>query len=771
MVLIQTPDAIEDEASPVMSTPSLLAADQPITSPSEDRLRRSGYACQTARALQRDSLQNSLIVALLGRWGSGKTSLLNLIEYYLVTEDAEGIKRAPGSSGPIIVRFNPWLFADQNQLSSRFFRAISLAFQAQPDKDTRRLGFQTDVRRTLRIASAIEEYAKILEPLYIFGSIGRAATTGSRLWAAFLRQRGSRFGDDLEALKAHINQSLEELGRRVVVMIDDIDRLNAVEIAQVFQLARLMGDFVNTAYVLAFDRRLIASALGDVQKIDGNEYLEKIVHISLDVPAIPRRELHTAAETALRFFIDARRAHGEIAEERFKAVFDYAASNFLRTPRNVSKLFSTFRFHLVLLEQERDPVDLLAITVLQVFLPDLYEVIRDKLDRFYIDDRPAAGHGGSAAMNEEDRASMRELIKAGASGVPLNRTEEFLSLLFPRVSMILGADDVKDGILQDLKRRRGIGHREFADAYFAFALPSTEFSEKRWEDLLREIERDDEKTSIEANADKFLLQIAGNDPLSFFDRVRDDLRDAPAEPASHDERWRRMARFLWVVGDRVVFQTNDMRQQSEVEAALLDAIESLLIAHGDDNMRHGALQASYRSTHPDHVRPRGLYIPCSLLMRLRRERGMPSELGSWRYPSVANRKVIGSDGHFKEIESHAVTLVQNWLKAGSYIDPRALIDVLATACDLGARRSVAEYLNALMERPDGIMDFLIAFVTADARYSALGAGDAVTSFLQGLSTGIPGEVVSFDALGKNPVSDASLDQLRRHIFPKLVTQH
>ena len=49
----------------------------------------------------------------------------------------------------------------------------------------------------------------------------------------------------------------------IIVLIDDIDRLDKYEIQAIFKLVKLTADFVNTIFVLAFDKFIVADALGE----------------------------------------------------------------------------------------------------------------------------------------------------------------------------------------------------------------------------------------------------------------------------------------------------------------------------------------------------------------------------------------------------------------------------------------------------------------------------------------------------------------------------
>src|SRR5690606_34906043 len=101
---------------------------------------------------------------------------------------------------------------------------------------------------------------------------------------------------ELEELRDQVEEILKNSGRRVVIFIDDIDRLDRAEIQALFKLVRLSAGFSCTTYVLAFDDAIVASSLGErygrgnVEA--GRVFLDKIVQVPLRLPP--------AEETALR---------------------------------------------------------------------------------------------------------------------------------------------------------------------------------------------------------------------------------------------------------------------------------------------------------------------------------------------------------------------------------------------------------------------------------------------------------------------------------------
>jgi len=64
-------------------------------------------------------------------------------------------------------------------------------------------------------------------------------------------------------LKSEIIKYLSKRNKKIIIIIDDIDRLNEREIKEIFRLVRVNADFPNTIYVLAFDRKIVEANLNE----------------------------------------------------------------------------------------------------------------------------------------------------------------------------------------------------------------------------------------------------------------------------------------------------------------------------------------------------------------------------------------------------------------------------------------------------------------------------------------------------------------------------
>ena len=373
-------------------------ADAPVARGGTDELRRDAFVAALASQI-RHAPEDGFVMALTGEWGSGKTSLLNLVEDQLPDEK--------------VVRFNPWLISGTEQLVEQFFGELGGQLEAKDE-------------RFKEVGRLLKEYGARLKPFQVLpfagAWIGRAATaaeaTSKMIEAAFPA------GDSLESRRRGIREALDEQGTRIVVMIDDIDRLEDDEIRQVMRLVRLVGDFPHIVYLLAFDSERVVRVLGGGDPDEGRRFLQKIVQIQYSVPALEEAQLAALLRAEIRVKLSAARRVPDA--ERLDELVDRVLAPSTSTVREVRRYGNALPFALGVRGGDVDPVDLLALEAARLFLAPLH------------DELPAAARMLTAAQaldDEDERAALaadvEELI--GAAGDE-RVARAWIGLLFPGVA-------------------------------------------------------------------------------------------------------------------------------------------------------------------------------------------------------------------------------------------------------------------------------------------------------------------------------------------------
>lgn len=331
--------------------------DQPIRSKQADLLGRAPFARRLARSIAEFQREESYAVALQGRWGCGKTSTLNL-----ALDELKDI--APKM---IVVRFHPWSFTDASQLISQFFVALTHALQlSDPDK------------RLAQAGAAIERYAGTLEYAEYIPVIGPYLKLLPKLAGQLgggLKERAQERTDDAAYQKQRVEDALRDCGRRILIVIDDIDRLPNEQIRLIFQLVNAVAGFPNTTYLLAYDRQIVTRALGAVHNCDGAAYLEKIVQVAFDLPPLREDRLRDIllARLAVAYpFLEEQ----PFDHARWQRVLEACIAPFLRSLRDVNRFSNAFAFAYAAVRDEVDFIDMAGVCALQTFAPPVFEWVR-----------------------------------------------------------------------------------------------------------------------------------------------------------------------------------------------------------------------------------------------------------------------------------------------------------------------------------------------------------------------------------------------------------
>lgn len=165
--------AIVSTESPLAEEPEFgyLQSDEPIVRRAEDRLDRARLAEEIAQQAIDSPPGQGFVIAIDGPWGSGKTSVMNMIEEAV----AEG-------SNAVVLRFNPWLFSDTEQLVVRFMHELA----AQLGEKASSAGDERLSLRLRDISERLGSYGDVLVPL------GWVPLVGAVALACWSRRQGCK---------------------------------------------------------------------------------------------------------------------------------------------------------------------------------------------------------------------------------------------------------------------------------------------------------------------------------------------------------------------------------------------------------------------------------------------------------------------------------------------------------------------------------------------------------------------------------------------------
>lgn len=342
----------------------MLRPDVPIQTASDDVLGRHSFAEQLARAMINYNSPEAFTIGLYGPWGSGKTSVINLLEEELNKQ----------SDDCIIVRFNPWLCSTPDQMISQFFEQLKSDIRTLESKQSATEAIGNFAGISKKICEAVGEYAdalkwtRVIPGLNALGTIFEILGTGTEICQKIMGDADKP--QSLQDHKNRIHRILEEQKQKIIVIIDDLDRLSSDEIVAVFQLVKSLADFPYMIYLLAFDRDIVVKALEDVQKGDGNAYLEKIVQMPFELPRANSVDIEQIFLKRLEEVLQGKEYC--VRPIDWELLFDEGIRPYLASIRDVTRYINAFALKYAMLRNETDPLDLIALTCIQVFEPQMF---------------------------------------------------------------------------------------------------------------------------------------------------------------------------------------------------------------------------------------------------------------------------------------------------------------------------------------------------------------------------------------------------------------
>jgi hypothetical protein len=447
----------------------MIHGDQAITGSDQDRLGRDAAARALARLLEAPSLETPLTVGVLGGWGTGKTSLMRLLERRL-TANAQ-----PAETAPLTLWFDAWAYARQEQSLWRALllkvtgelgaRAETLlSTDAARDKLKKELeSLETSLYRSqtrkvhdgLKVnwGEALPVAAHLLAKTFTGGALDLAKlkedlTGEDPKEVAKLIERRSRetYVEEvrsLEQFRATFARALDLVGvgppagdgaggvrRRLYVFVDDLDRCLPEDAVAAVEAIKLFLDLPGCVFILGMDGEVIQAGIraryapyvadGEA-RFRAADYLDKIIQVPFRLP--PLEPAQVASFLAPILAMD-----GTGLAEDAKDLIQIAVPD---NPRALKRVLNVLRLSADLdgcadppsagetketaAARKRRRRNLAKLVLLQVCFPDAYRMVTDQ---------------GVTAL---------KALEAAAVGG--DEAKETTAVLTPRLRRLLGEDE------------------------------------------------------------------------------------------------------------------------------------------------------------------------------------------------------------------------------------------------------------------------------------------------------------------------------------------
>lgn len=447
----------------------MILPDYPIQSKDNDKLKRAPLAQKVADLVLAFKGSEGFVVGIEGVWGAGKTSFINMVLETLGNEVYHFV-------------FNPWNFSDQTSLLKDFFSSFSNIEPITSRKD---------------LKNKLTGYAKKLSD-YGFQGINLSVISFNPLQKLLNKS--------LSDIRDGLNKSLGSLKKKVVIVIDDIDRLDADETKLIFKLVKLTANFPNTVFLLAYDRNRVEKRL-TIEKdgFEGGEYLKKIVQVSFVLPEPDLQDLWQILFEDLDVTIKAVYGEVNVDDKRWGNLFHAGLKNLFITIRDIKRFISSLRLDWSIVSKDDiTPVDFIGIEAIRVFAPEFYGAMSANKHLFTATDYLYVGLSSS-----DDKSARETKYKELLELVPANirqTIDEICKQLFPQLDF---RTSYPHDWQQTWRKELRVCSEEKFDFYFRLGIPTGAVSEAELKAVIKTLDNQDNflKNLKKFNEEKRLRKI------------------------------------------------------------------------------------------------------------------------------------------------------------------------------------------------------------------------------------------------------------------------
>lgn len=335
------------------NTKGMGITDMPCTSEEEDLLEISKYVKGLGKFIR--ECQTPMSIAIQGDWGTGKTSTLNLLKKNLEADkDTNGIK---------CVFFNTWQYSQFNMEDSLY---VSFVHNL-----VKQCGGNDEILRTVAAFGRLA-FFKAID--WKFG------TNASEILDGFEKAKKDQM-ESVSKLQEDFAELVKKTGKRLVIFIDDLDRLNPEVAVELLEIIKLFVNVENSIFVLAIDYEVVVKGVRkkygeNLSEEKCRNFFDKIIQLPFKMP-VERYNLTELVRKAVQ-----EQTH--MTDEGVNIVAEFISDVMGTNPRTFKRLVNAFFLINSVNEigeeaesktKEINDVLMFCSLCIQMCLPKLYELM------------------------------------------------------------------------------------------------------------------------------------------------------------------------------------------------------------------------------------------------------------------------------------------------------------------------------------------------------------------------------------------------------------
>lgn len=524
--------------------------DAAVQSPGEDRYGFTHVAKQLALAIEGLGRDGSAVIGIEGAWGSGKTSLLNLLRFEL---------EAGLPERTFVLSVSPWL--DGGSMSP--VESLLLPVAAIIAEEEKRALSAPALKRLKRKKTLTDTASKVLRysqstarhlgPVAEMAALVPGMPNASGALKAYSDAEFLTNRKTTAELRTEIGEKITDLDLSFIVVMDDLDRLEPAQAVEIVRLVKSVADFPRFRYVLSYDKAVLAHAIQTGLGVtDGAAYLQKIVQISFSLPrpeAFSLRREFISGVTDLYQDVNGHGPEQDLLGDLTRVTDVYGGA--LSTPREVKLVLNILKFRYGGMRDYVYLPDLCLLQLIRISNAGLYDWIEQ-----YLTER-AVVESGDGSVSEEEQAALKDALIAHLAHFPPStaRTAYHLTDWIPGIA---GYDNEKitlfsptgDRERAEMTAGKRLGSGAYWRYYFAFSSPQNVLSPAFFEDLFIQAA---DPAQLEAMSELLLERINTNGVSSrtWFEHILSQLSSATVATQSV-ATCEGLVRYFFDYGDTVI---------------------------------------------------------------------------------------------------------------------------------------------------------------------------------------------------------------------------
>ncbi|OYS03196.1 hypothetical protein CBF68_06595 [Lactobacillus taiwanensis] len=288
---------------------------------------------------QNFSKQDSFIIGLSGPWGSGKTTITNVVRKQLEEQNSD-IK--------IIKGLNPWISGSEAVLLNSFYDALLNA-----------LGINYSSRKIRKQLKEVSRY--VIE----IPTVGKSL---SKVMENDINQ------ENIEKWQANLKNLILSSNKKYVLFIDDLDRATSTQIRFLLKMLGSLFDLPNLIFILLYDRSRLEKILQDDNKLN-TSFAEKVINLELQVPKVSENSVQKIYRSCL---INLARIYNVSDKEinNLDLAFQLIIKS-IDNPREFIRFLNSICYIAFSPDINLNRNDLLLIEYISFKQPDLFQLIKE----------------------------------------------------------------------------------------------------------------------------------------------------------------------------------------------------------------------------------------------------------------------------------------------------------------------------------------------------------------------------------------------------------